>query len=323
MAARRPLVSLVLARCALSALALSAGSIRMSADVPVALRPLQRQEIVDKLDGVPVFSVVNRQTQQVVPTAAENGVLCCYFHVDVDEAAASLAMLQARNPTLELGLTATPLGTAYALCEWERQASQEDEEEDSEALGLADGDDYEDDPDAPKIELRLQAARAEVEVATPLLAEAPVPPLLRRRNQVSGALPLFGSDQIRFAADEGAGAGSTTLPLFFKRDDLRAAWLASGGKADAMPPVQVTDLRTLAWQMQYDISQDWRPLLFVAPASSIDFVVAEGGGEPAGPPIEAVEAPEEAEAADAPTSKFDLSRADVAGLVFGPSEGPL
>ena len=105
----------------------------------------------------------------------------------------------------------------------------------------------------------LQAARAEVEVATPLLAEAPVPPLLRRRNQVSGALPLFGSDQIRFAADEGAGAGSTSLPLFFKRDDLRAAWLASGGKAEAMPPVQVTDLRTLAWQMQYDVSQDWRP----------------------------------------------------------------
>ena len=158
MAPRRPLLaSLVLARCALSALALSASSIRMSADVPVALRPLQRQEIVDKLDGVPVFSVVNRQTQQVVPTAAENGVLCCYFHVDVDEAAASLAKLQARNPTLELGLTATPLGTAYALCEWERQASQEDGEEDSEALGLADGDDYEDDPDAPKIELRLQA----------------------------------------------------------------------------------------------------------------------------------------------------------------------
>ena len=309
---RRPLlVSLVLTRCA-QLLALSAGSIRMSADVPVALRPLQRQEIVDKLDGVPVFSVVNRQTQQVVPTAAENGVLCCYFHVDVDEAAASLAKLQARNPTLELALTATPLGTAYALCEWERQASQEDEEEDEEALGFADDDDYEGDSDAPKIELRLQAplhlrasapprlrlyasppclcapapprlrtsasprlctdaplhrctsillqaARAEVEVATPLLAEAPVPPLLRRRNQVSGALPLFGSDQIRFAADEGAGAGSTSLPLFFKRDDLRAAWLASGGKAEAMPPVQVTDLRTLAWQMQYDVSQDWRP----------------------------------------------------------------
>ena len=69
-----------------------------------------------------------------------------------------------------------------------------------------------------------------------------------------------------------------------------------------------------------------RPLLFVAPASSIDFVVAEGGGEPAGPPVEAAEAPEAAEAAEAPeapTSKFDLSRADVAGLVFGPSEGPL
>lgn len=172
---RRPLlVSLVLTRCA-QLLALSAGSIRMTADVPVALRPLQRQEIVDKLDGVPVFSVVNRQTQQVVPTAAENGVLCCYFHVDVDEAAASLAKLQARNPTLELALTATPLGTAYALCEWERQASQEDEEEDSEALGFADDDEYEDDPDAPKIELRLQA---------PLRLSASAPALLRLRASV-------------------------------------------------------------------------------------------------------------------------------------------
>ena len=172
---RRPLlVSLVLTRCA-QLLALSAGSIRMSADVPVALRPLQRQEIVDKLDSVPVFSVVNRQTQQVVPTAAENGVLCCYFHVDVDEAAASLAKLQARNPTLELALTATPLGTAYALCEWERQASQEDEEEDSEALGFADDDEYEDDPDAPKIELRLQA---------PLRLSASAPALLRLRASV-------------------------------------------------------------------------------------------------------------------------------------------
>ena len=39
-----------------------------------------------------------------------------------------------------------------------------------------------------------------------------------------------------------------------------------------MPEVQVTDLRTLAWQMQVDGAQDWRPLLFVAPQPSIDYV---------------------------------------------------
>ena len=69
-----------------------------------------------------------------------------------------------------------------------------------------------------------------------------------------------------------------------------------------------------------------RPLLFVAPGSSIDFVVAAGGGEPVGPPMEAAEAAEAAgaaEAAEAAPSKFELSRADVAGLVFGPAEGPL
>lgn len=319
---RTLLVSLVLMECAQLAFALSAGSIRP--EIPVALRPLQRQEIVDKLDAVPVFSVVNRQTRQVVPASTENGVLCCYFHLDVDEAAESLAMLQRRNPSLPLALTATPLGTAFALCEWERQASQEDEEEDSEGLGFAD-DDYDEDPDAPKIELRLQAARAEVEVATPLLAEAPVPPLLRRRNQVAGALPLFGSDQIRFASEEGAAAGNEQLPLFFKRAELGAAWLASGGAEDAMPPVQVTDLRTLAWQMQCDVSQDWRPLLFVAPASSIDYVVAEGGGEPAGPPMEAEEEVGETGEVEAAAPKFELSRGDIAGLVFGTADqdGPL
>ena len=215
MALRRPLLfSLVLTQCARLAFALSTGSIR--SDVPVALRPLQRQEIVDKLDAVPVFSVVNRQTQQVVPAAAENGVLCCYFHLDVDEASASLAALQSRNPTLPLALSATPLGTAFALCEWERQASQEEEDPEEEGIDFSHGDDYDEEPDAPKIELRLQAAlrpahlcnprlcasaptsshrctsmplqaaRAEVKVATPLLAEAPVPPLLRRRNQASG-----------------------------------------------------------------------------------------------------------------------------------------
>ena len=287
-------------------------------DIPVPLRPLQQQEIVDKLDAVPVFSVVDSQTQQVVPSAAENGVLRCDFHLDVGEATAALERLQRDNPRLPLSLTVTPLGTAFALCEWEKQVSQADEEADEDELSFGE-DDEDGDPDAeggaPQVELRLQACEAEAAVARPLLSEAPVPPLLRRRNAVNGALPLFGSDEIRFAADDGAEAGQSALPLFFRRDDLRAAWLASGGAAEAMPSVQVTDLRTLAWQMQFDTSQDWRPLLFVAPASSIEYIVAGGGGEPAGAPVEA-------DAAGAAEQRVELSRADVAGLIFGDDGGP-
>jgi len=220
-------------------------SVAMRADIPVPLRPLQRQEIVEKLDAIPVFSVINRQTQQVVPTASKNGVLRCDFHLELAEATASLEMLRRGNPGVLLTLAATPLGTAFALSEWEQVDV-----------------DPNDDDSAPKVELRLQACQAEALVVAPLLSEAPVPPLLRRRNEVNGALPLFGSNELRFAAEQGKPA----LPLFFRRNDFVAAWMASGGKAEAMPVVQVTDLRTLAWQMQFDCVHDWRPLLFVAPA---------------------------------------------------------
>ena len=71
-----------------------------------------------------------------------------------------------------------------------------------------------------------------------------------------------------------------------------------GGASDDAPPVQVTDLRTLAWQMQVDGAQDWRPLLFVAPQPSIDYVQR---------------AQEQADdAGDAPP----LTRNDVMGLLF-------
>ena len=68
-----------------------------------------------------------------------------------------------------------------------------------------------------------------------------------------------------------------------------------------MPPVQVTDLRTLAYQMQYDTEQDWRPMLLVAPDPAIEYV------------RERQAAAEAAEAAKAAS----LSRNDVQGLIFG------
>ena len=248
---------------------------------------MQRGEITAKLDAVPVFSVVQRETQEVVPTAMEQGTLCCTFHLDVAEAQQALEAAQQANPALQLELSATPLGTAFALCEWQQQLfpggdggdAGDDDNDGFDSLGQdiasasadppGDFDDELEDAAAPRevrAELRLKALETEVECATPLLAEAPVPPLLVRRNRLVGAVPLFGTDAIRFTANEGADADSTLQPLFFTRDHVRAAWAASGGASEKMPPMQVTDLRTLVWQMQYDFSQDWRSLLFVVRA---------------------------------------------------------
>ena len=101
----------------------------------------------------------------------------------------------------------------------------------------------------------------------------------------NGATPLHAESERR------CNAGSD-LPR------VTSTGLASGGGDADMPEVQVTDLRTLAWQMQVDGAQDWRPLLFVAPQPSIDYVQR---------------AQEQADdAGDAPP----LTRNDVMGLLF-------
>jgi len=252
---------------------------------------------VDKLNAVPVFSIVNGAEQMVQTPDKESGELACRFYLEIDDAKAALQELRSNNPNAMIDVAVTPLGTAFALCEWQTPveeslgaAGAEDIAADLDDEYLGDDDDDDDDDDfgdagnvaEASIEVRLQAARAEMESVRGLLKKSPVPPLLRRRNVLQGPIPLFGSDQIRFQRPAGTTAAadaadekeeeSTMLPLFFRRSDLLVAWVASGGSIDSLPAVQVTDLRTIAWQMQFDRNQDWRPMLFVAPEPAIDFV---------------------------------------------------
>jgi len=163
------------------------------------------------------------------------------------------------------------------------------------------------------VTVRLQASQAEVEAAKEVLDASPVPPLLRRRNAREGPIPLFGSQALRFrmpAEEAGAdggfesapegGADGLLTPLFFRRSDFGDAWAASGGAPEAMPAVQVTDLRTLAYQMQFDTTMDYRSMLLVAPEPAIEFVRQQ-----------------QAAAQAAAEQTTELSAADVQGLIFG------
>ena len=321
---------------------------------PVGLRCLSRQEVVDKLNAVPVFSIVNGAEQMVQTPDKESGELACRFYLEIDDAKAALQELRSNNPNAMIDVAVTPLGTAFALCEWQTPieeslgaAGAEDIAADLDDEYFGDDDDDDDDDDdgfgdagnvaEASIEVRLQAARAEMESVRGLLKKSPVPPLLRRRNVLQGPIPLFGSDQIRFqlpqdpdpdpdrsqirfqrpagtaaaadAADE-KEEESTMLPLFFRRSDLLVAWVASGGSIDSLPAVQVTDLRTIAWQMQFDRNQDWRPMLFVAPEPAIDFVKQQ-------------QQQQEQAAAAAAAAAPKLSAADVQGLIFGSDDAPV
>jgi len=247
--------------------------------VPIPFRTLSQQEIVDKLDAIPAFSIV-AAGDQMVPTRGPDGGLSCCFYMDLEEAKGALAAVQTRNPGQALTLAATPLGTAFALSEWRssppsaaaerarpgvmdalRRSLREDEGGEVPTEPAAGGG-----PDT-----RLQASQSELEAVEDALAASPAPPLLQRRNRLLGHLPLFGSDNIRFRAEE-ADEAPAWMPLFLRREDVASAWLASGGDASSLPSLQVTDLRTLAWQMESDESHDWRNILLVAPDSSIEFV---------------------------------------------------
>ena len=77
---------------------------------------LTRQQVVDKLDSVPVFNVVTNQNKIVgVPDAERN--VAIRFYVDPDEASSALVLAQTLSPEPPLHLTVTPLGTAFALLE--------------------------------------------------------------------------------------------------------------------------------------------------------------------------------------------------------------
>ena len=329
---------------------------------PIALRCLDRQEVLDKLNAVPVFSLVNGQEQLLAePDADETPV--CRFYLELSEAQSALKTMRDANPNVAIDLSITPLGTAFALSEWQESVDEEGddgllpegadeleqilEEEDEDD----DFDDYDDEMDmmddstllglaesekeggggggaaaatprrrkkgaaigAADLLVRLQASKPEIDAAQSVLSKSPAPPLLRRRNEREGPIPLFGSDRLRFKMPTDSSAGGfessedaeaspeIMTPIFFRREDFGAAWVASGGAVNAVPPVQVTDLRTLAYQMQYDTEQDWRPMLLVAPDPAIEYVRERQAA---------------AEAAEAAKSA-SLSRNDVQGLIFG------
>jgi hypothetical protein len=308
-----------------------------SLSVPVPFRPLDQQEIVGKLDAVPVFSVVNRN-REMFPDHAKDDELYCRFYLDIGAALRKLSELRAANPGLPLSLAVTPLGTAYALGEWlpvmestpissPRRGGIGDvlsgyggPGEDDDARESADTDGKRID-----VELRIVADEAEVEAVSALLEQSPTPALVRRRNRISGPVPLFGSDELRFKAGAGVGAGAAAsslkeeesaggdgndvlTPLFLRRSDYLAAWLASGGTDDNLPAAQVSDLRTLVWQMECESSYNWRQVVLVAPQESIDFAVeVERQREAAGIPV--------------PQPPRPMKRVDVQSAIFPADSG--
>lgn len=88
-----------------------------------APQPLSKQDIVNLLDSVPVFNIVNDE-RKIVGTFDEAGTECIRWYADVEEAESALVVAQLRSPDMPLHLAVTPLGTAFALSEkWQSSPS--------------------------------------------------------------------------------------------------------------------------------------------------------------------------------------------------------
>lgn len=205
-----------------------------------AKRPLTRQEVVDKLDDVPVFNLVNSEGE-MFGRAEEGGRPTATFYVDLAEARAALAQLRDLNPSLELRIGITPLGTAFALSEgWN-------------------GD--------PGVTIRVAPPAASVASVASTLAAMPPPGPGVPPNPRIAPFPLFLTSELRTAE---------VMPVFTSRDDLEQWWAHSEAGAGGRPPpagLTVLELRTFLYTGMMRQPADWSAFAFVGSQASVRFAL--------------------------------------------------
>ena len=162
---------------------------------------LSKQDVVNMLDSVPTFNLVDASTNRIMGVPDESGQECIRWWIDPDEAGSALVLAQHLNPSLNLRLTLTPLGTAFAFAEgWQSTPA--------------------------KVPLRLHASKSVVAgVAEELGASADddVVPVFCCDDLCSArALPFFLSRQDLAETWQAAGRPAAALPAELTVVSLRS-----------------------------------------------------------------------------------------------------
>eukprot|EP00966_Prymnesium_polylepis_P054997 1271298-Prymnesium_polylepis.1 len=149
---------------------------------------LSRQQIVEKLNQIPTFAVVNAQKQLVpINMDTEDSADSVAWYTDHTDAKGALAVAKAQNPDDELRLGVTPLGAAFAMVQgWTASNAA-----------------------SP---LRLQPSQLLATTFAGVLQEQ-----LETQGIDAGGwrMPIFSCDELQ---------SPRMLPLFLSRADLAATW---------------------------------------------------------------------------------------------------
>ena len=165
--------------------------------------PLSRQDVAEKLNGIPCFCVVDASKQFVPLRIQDTAGLtedCCFFWSEPVEAKHALAQAVSQRSETEstLGLATIPLGKAFALCEGWAEAST--------STGKP-----------CKFQLRAHAR----------LVEEVRPQLTRQLEHAGldpagGVFPLFLCEEL---------TTDTVMPIFLSRVDVVSTWEAAIAQA--------------------------------------------------------------------------------------------
>ena len=200
---------------------------------------LEKDEVISRLNAVPVFGVSNGAKQLMSTGDAETGDPVITFYLDVAEAQARLAAASAANPGADVQLMVAPLGRAFTM----------------RPQGMS---------------VRLQPSQAAYNGVRESLG---FPGADASSAQL---VPLFYSDELKFeGSPDPSGSSSSMTPFFFTVDEYRAAWVESGQDVNELPGFQLTDLRSLAYKLEHDA--DWRSAMLIPPEDGVAFASESRG----------------------------------------------
>ena len=198
---------------------------------------LSREEIIDKLNKVPTFAIVNDE-DQVIPLADQDGSRDVCWFTDAAEAQQLLELTKAANPENAdvLRLAVTPMGQAFLRCGG--FDAEEDVEEGQQFLGGT---------------LKLRGPRAIVEANTEALRSQQVAQGIKPGAWV---VPIYCHDD--FQTEQ-------MMPMFMSPADFASGWKRTGRPQDAVPEnLAVMELRVLVKQMEQTDVFNWRIFQFVS-----------------------------------------------------------
>lgn len=210
---------------------------------------MTREEIVERLNRVPVFCMVQENGNLVSVPDPEGGKddRVCTFYFDASEAEFTLQKTIALNSQLPgLRLQAQGLGDVFTLCDGFAKAG------DAPVTETGRGE---------KLTLKLQATRAVLKHVESQLIDA-----LEKQGLGAGAwrVPVFVGEVL---AQAGPNGEQLLLPIFFSPNDLAAACEAAGVPQSEMEKgFQVMDLRALVARMAekpVEVPNPWRAIQFV------------------------------------------------------------